>query len=230
MSTAPDAQERIQSAPYVAFKTFKNFIKSLHENGLPSHIDKSVMTGLSGGVQSHLASAIRFLGLVKADLTPTEPLETLVDSYDSDHWKDNLSALIKESYADVIDGVDLSNATPDQLDKRFGSQSAVMIDKSVRFLLSALDDAEMEYSSHLKKRKPKAKRKSRPKQKEDVKPSSANTSSNSVDTSSDVIEYPIPFGDSRKGVIIVPSDITTEDCEMMDLVLPLIRKLAERNS
>ena len=118
--------EKSVSAPYVAFKTFKNFIRSLSVNGLPSHIDKSVMSGMSGGVQSHLSSTLRFLGLVNEDLSPTSLLESLVDCCGSESWQETLAALIQASYLDILAGVDLEKATPDQLDKCFNC-SAVMI-------------------------------------------------------------------------------------------------------
>ena len=235
MSTASDLrQDRVSSAPYVAFTTFKNFIKSLSENGVPSHVDKSVMNGLSGGVQSHLASAIKFLGLVEDDLTPTADLQKLVDSFGSDDWKDCLATLIKSSYMDVTDGIDLENATPNQLDKCFDNQSAVMLDKTVRFYLAALDDAGVEYSAHLKKRKPKAKRKPRAGSRDGTKTKKSNesdtTKKQSADSDPSMIEYPIHFAGNRTGHIRVPGDITTEDCDMIELVIPMLKMLAQRNA
>ena len=232
MSTATEPrQERSASAPYVAFKTFKNFIKSLNENGIPSHVDKSVMNGLAGGTQSHLASALKFLGLVNDDQTPSSHLKNLVESYDTNDWSEILAALLRGSYADVTDGVDLENATPNQLDGCFDNQSAVMIDKTVRFYLSALDDAGVEYSTHLKKRKPKAKRKPRAASKaKDNKEEPDTSQDKPAETPSGMIDYPIHFSKNRSGHIQVPKDITAEDCEMIELVIPMIKKLAERSS
>ena len=65
MNTATETADSVSiTPPYVAFKTFKSFIKMLSANGVPSEIDKSMMDGMSGSTQSQLSATLRFLGLV----------------------------------------------------------------------------------------------------------------------------------------------------------------------
>ena len=45
--------------------TFKTFIEDLHEHGVPSRIDRSVLTRFSGIVGTQLMHALRFLSLVE---------------------------------------------------------------------------------------------------------------------------------------------------------------------
>ena len=194
----------------------------------PSRIDKSVMSNLSGGTQSHLASALRFLGLVDEDLSPTSSLKDLVDSYATEEWESNLKIVLSRSYKDVIGGVDMKKASPDQLDKCFGNASAVMVDKCARFLLAAFDDANVEYSAHLKNRKPKAKRKPRAPKVKSVTVTKApeESASDPLAEATGMIEYPIHFSGGRTGTIRVPKDINADDCKMIELVLPMLRMLA----
>src|ERR1700733_5151148 len=58
--------------PYVAYKTFANTLASLRESGLPDRIDRSVFPGLAGGTQSFLMSALKFMGLIIGEGTPSE--------------------------------------------------------------------------------------------------------------------------------------------------------------
>lgn len=242
MSMAFEFQtERAQTPAYVPYMTFKNFVGMLKEHGVPSHVDKSVMTHLAGGTQSHLTSALKFLGLTKSDQTPTWELNQLVSAYDTETWPEVISATINQAYADVVGKMDLNSATPYQLDKCFesDSDSAAMIDKCVRFYLSALDDAKISYSSHLKKRKPRATRRLRSngKSKEVPKPTQASSEPLAVQMpakesplSNGMIMYPIHFSNDRVGKIEVPRDIDEEDCEMIELLIPMLKMLAKRNA
>src|SRR5271165_6638743 len=65
--------------PYLAYRTFTNYIDGLKANGAPpSRIDRSVLGAFSGGVQTQLISTLRYLaargasGEFSARLT-TEP-------------------------------------------------------------------------------------------------------------------------------------------------------------
>ena len=66
--------ERTRSSgtpPYTSYRTFKTFIEDLHEHGVPSRIDRSVLTRFSGVVGTQLMHALRFLGLIEDDGRPT---------------------------------------------------------------------------------------------------------------------------------------------------------------
>ena len=75
--------ERARSSgtpPYTSYRTFKTFIEDLHEHGVPSRIDRSVLTRFSGIVGTQLMHALRFLGLVEDDGRPTERLKATGES------------------------------------------------------------------------------------------------------------------------------------------------------
>src|SRR5689334_844024 len=46
--------------PYVSFKTFDGFLEGLRTRGIPSRIDRSLMSNLSGASQSQLMVALRY--------------------------------------------------------------------------------------------------------------------------------------------------------------------------
>ena len=76
--------ERTRSSgtpPYTSYRTFKTFIEDLHEHGVPSRIDRSVLTRFSGIVGTQLMHALRFLGLIEDDGRPTERLKGLVKAH-----------------------------------------------------------------------------------------------------------------------------------------------------
>ena len=64
--------------PYTSYRTFRTFIDDLREHGVPSRIDRSVLTRFSGVVGSQLMHALRFLGLIEDDGRPTPRLRELV--------------------------------------------------------------------------------------------------------------------------------------------------------
>ena len=66
-----------KTAAYVSWVTFKNSLDRLAE-GMPNRIDKTVFPGLSGGTLVQLLPALKFLGLIREDGTPTEALLALV--------------------------------------------------------------------------------------------------------------------------------------------------------
>ena len=66
--------ERTRSSgtpPYTSYRTFKTFIEDLHQHGVPSRIDRSVLTRFSGVVGTQLMRALRFLGLIEEEGRPT---------------------------------------------------------------------------------------------------------------------------------------------------------------
>jgi len=237
METAEEIRsEKSVSAPYVPYMSMKNFIGTLAENGLPSHVDRSVMGHLAGGTQNQLSSALKFLELVNDDLTPTNSLSQLVAAHGSESWSEVLAAVIKTSYSEIVADIDLEVATPHRLDQCFSGESTsnLMLDKIVRFFLAALEDAKIPVSNHLKKRKPKATRKSRANGKSKSQAVEASVSASPAPVAktpdmADSIEYPIHFSRGRSGLIRVPADITEEDCKMINLVIPLLEGLAKGN-
>jgi len=62
--------------PYVPYRTFVTFLDSL-KVGVPSHIDKSVLKSMSGGVRAWLKAALRAMRLIDAASVPQDSLHRL---------------------------------------------------------------------------------------------------------------------------------------------------------
>ena len=136
--------------PYVPYKSFRNFVDSLKQ-GIPARIDRSVMSNMSGALQSQLTTTLRFLGLTKDTSNPTELLALLVNSEGPARTK-ILSQILHASYPFLFDGFALTTATPRMLEEKFAEQGASggTLDKCTNFFLAAAKEAQIELSPHLK--------------------------------------------------------------------------------
>ena len=154
--------ERTRSSgtpPYTSYRTFKTFIEDLQEHGVPSHIDRSVLTRFSGVVGTQLMHALRFLGLIEDDGRPTQRLKELVNAHGAGHWPARLLELLRQEYAPMF-AIDLETATPSHFNeafrKAFPAADAV-VQKCVTFFLYAANDAGVKISGRvLKGRKPRS--------------------------------------------------------------------------
>ena len=138
--------------PYAPFLTFKNFIEKLHTSGVPHRIDKSVMSNLSGAAQSQILLAMRFLRLTAVNGDPAPRLHELVDSFGTSGWATTLHDCLRSSYGSIVEGLELSKATPAQLSEAFksrGKTDGSVTEKAIRFYLKGLEDAGVKYSTHL---------------------------------------------------------------------------------
>jgi hypothetical protein len=145
--------------PYTSYRTFKTFIQDLDENGVPSRIDRSVLTHFSGVVGTQLMHALRFLGLIEDDGRPTQRLKELVGAHGSGHWPEKLLELLREEYAPMF-AIELETATPSHFNgafrRAFPAADAV-VQKCVTFFLYAANDAGVKISPRvLKGRKPRS--------------------------------------------------------------------------
>jgi hypothetical protein len=104
--------------PYVAYLTFKNFLGSLKAGAIPSRIDRSLMPGMAGSVQSYLMYALRFFGLIDDKDAPTDALEALVSS-EGEKRKELWKELFDKAYAPIIGDLDLTRATSALLNEKF---------------------------------------------------------------------------------------------------------------
>ena len=154
--------ERTRSSgtpPYTSYRTFKTFIEDLHEHGVPSRIDRSVLTRFSGVVGTQLMHALRFLGLIEDDGRPTGRLKELVNAHATGHWPEKLLERLRHEYAPMF-AIDLETATPSHFNeafrKAFPAADAV-VQKCVTFFLYAANDAGVRISGRvLKGRKPRS--------------------------------------------------------------------------
>jgi Family of unknown function (DUF5343) len=145
--------------PYTSYRTFKTFIEDLREHGVPSRIDRSVLTHFSGVVGTQLMHALRFLGLIEDQGRPTQRLKELVDARGAAHWPEKFSDLLRQVYAPLF-AIDLETATPSHFNeafrKAFPAADAVA-QKCVTFFLYAANDAGVKISGRiLKGRKPRS--------------------------------------------------------------------------
>jgi Family of unknown function (DUF5343) len=148
-----------RTPPYTSYRTFKTFIEDLREHGVPSRIDRSVLTRFSGVVGTQLMHALRFLGLIEDDGRPTPRLKELVNAHSSEHWPEKLLELLRQEYAPMF-AIDLETATPSHFNeafrKAFPAADAV-VQKCVTFFLYAANDAGVKISGRvLKGRKPRS--------------------------------------------------------------------------
>jgi len=138
------------------YKTFGTFLDHLRAIGTPSHIDKSVMTSLSGGMQSWLKAALRYMKLINGDDTPTAALEQLANAQGDDR-KALMRELFAKTYAFLNGKVDLTKTTPVKLREAIvaeGGQGET-VEKIITFMVAMAKDAGVSISPLLTKRAPR---------------------------------------------------------------------------
>jgi len=156
-------------APYLPYVTFKRFLGSLKAGAIPSRIDKSLMNGYSGSIQSWLLSSLKFFDLTDDKGTPQPALEKLIET-EGEARKKEWRTVFERAYKPVIEGLDLQRATPAQLNEKFGTEFSVeTIKKCVSFFAAGADDAGILLADNLKPnarstgpRKPRKARAARP--------------------------------------------------------------------
>ncbi len=138
------------SLPTIAYGTFANFVNRMR-HGLPSRVDRSVMQSLSGGTQSQLIGALRFLDLIDVKGKPNELFGELVRADGTDRQR-LLRRTIDHSYKFVCGkGFDLERGTRHELEKVFAEQGAagLRLQKVVAFFLALAEDAALKISIHI---------------------------------------------------------------------------------
>lgn len=138
-----------KAPPYIAYKTFRNFVDSL-KKAMPSRIDRSVLHTMSGGAQSQMMHALRSMELVTQHGIPTDSLRTLV-SAEGDERKGALLAALRVGYPFLFSGtIDLATATGKQLLEEFDKApiSGDTVRRSVAFFLAAAKDAGIPLSTY----------------------------------------------------------------------------------
>src|SRR5262245_2186039 len=104
--------------PYTAFQSIKTLSRDLKEHGIPTRIDRSVMTNFSGAVGNQILTALKFLKLTDDENKPTEKMRALVASYDTEDWPAHVASTIREAYAPLFK-LDLDSASPAQFMEHF---------------------------------------------------------------------------------------------------------------
>jgi hypothetical protein len=138
--------------PYISYRTFENFLLQLKARGLPSRIDRSVLSHKSGTVQSQLLLTLQYLGLLTASGRPTERLRSLIGSEDEGR-KNLLRRTIESSYDFIFSSdFDLRTATTHQAEELFQQTGASgeTVRRCLAFFLNAAKSAGIPFSPYIK--------------------------------------------------------------------------------
>ncbi len=151
-------EEKVPAPPYVAFRTFTNFLDWLGEVGVPTRMDRTFwgqkLSGVSG---AQVMAALRFLGLLSDDDRPDPYVESMAK--DSAQRKTILRELLRSHYEPALRELNLERATPGELREKFGiyGLQGDTLRKAVAFFVHAAQYAELPLSPHIiratKKRK-----------------------------------------------------------------------------
>ncbi|MBI4301184.1 MAG: hypothetical protein HY664_01075 [Chloroflexi bacterium] len=125
-----------QPPVYLPFKTLETAIVTL-EQGFPDKLDKSVWGSLSGGVQSQVVSAFRFLKLIDAENNVQPVLKTLVKAKGEERYR-ILREVLEVAYPDIVTlaGNNASLQTLNDTMRTKGIKGATLV-RGIRFYLHA---------------------------------------------------------------------------------------------
>jgi hypothetical protein len=147
-------EKQDKAAPaYIPWATFTNFINRLRETGMPTQINRSVITNLSYSTQAQLLAALRYLKLVDSSGAPQPTLSHLVEANETDR-KDIIKRLLEERYPFVFTSLDLSRTTTEEIERQFRQVGITgsTVGRAVGFFLAAAESAGLTISPHVKKR------------------------------------------------------------------------------
>ena len=145
--------------PYTPYATWLELIGWLSK-GLPDRIDDSYLQYLrvNQAIRSTLYTTLRFLQLVDEEDRPNDALAALVGSQGEEH-REKLREVVNRSYNPILRGIRLKSATPDQLRDKFQEQGANgdVVRKCLSFFVAIADDAGLDLSPHIPRRRRQAK-------------------------------------------------------------------------
>lgn len=145
--------------PYTPYATWLELIDWLRK-GLPDRIDDSYLQYLrvNQAIRSTLYTTLRFLQLVDEEDRPNDALAALVGSQGEEH-REKLREVVNRCYNPILRGIRLKSATPDQLRDKFQEQGANgdVVRKCFSFFVAIADDAGLDLSPHIPRRRRQAK-------------------------------------------------------------------------
>jgi len=138
--------------PYVPYRTFLAFLETLR-HGVPSHVDKSVLRSMSGGIQGWLKASLKSMKLIDQANVPQALLRELAAS-EGVRRTQVLKRVFETTYGFLEQSVDLQTTTPAKLEAAFVAAGANgdTVRKAMAFMLSLAKDAEIQLSPHLLRR------------------------------------------------------------------------------
>jgi len=145
-------EEKKWAPPYVSYKTFLNFLERL-QVGIPTRIDRSVLSTYSGAIQSHLFSTLKYLHLISPLGIPTDRLTKLVHAEGAARQTIFKDILVTSYQFLFKDGVDLQRITSDELQKLFDKEgvSGGTLPKAIKFFVEATKYAGIQLSPYIGK-------------------------------------------------------------------------------
>ena len=210
---------KVNTPPYPTYSTFFNFIKGLKEKGIPSRIDKSIMSKMSGSGQSALMATLKWLNLIDAAGFPRPGLEALANT-DESLYGSALKTVLESSYVFLTDGsITLAKATTAQLEQKFrdyGITGSTVI-RCMAFFIMAAKDAGIVLGPHVKTPKP-ATNGAKRKIKKAASPANGETDGDVEYLEPDLdgipedmpgfVKIPIPLHGMEDGAVFLPDNMT----------------------
>ena len=138
--------------PYVAYRTFVNYLAEVGARGVPAVIDRSVLPHKSGAIQSQLILTLQFLGLIDEDRRPVELLRRLVESQGPER-RNLLRERLLDSYTFLAsEQLDLATATSEQLEALFAQAgtSGETLRRALSFFLAMAREAGLKVSPYIR--------------------------------------------------------------------------------
>jgi Family of unknown function (DUF5343) len=144
-----DTESKPGTPPYISFKTLTNLFERLQQTHLPPRIDRSYLDGMSGGYQTQVVAALRWLDLI-GDNGETRPVLVALATKPESRPQ-VVAELLRSRYSSVFALSD-ANATQGQLEEAFRDfgVSGSTLRKAVAFFLHAARYAEISVSPHFK--------------------------------------------------------------------------------
>jgi len=140
--------------PYISYKAHSRFLDGLRDHALPAQIDRGVLSGMSGSVQSAMLKSLESLALIAKDGKPTKQMQDLLKhASGSPEYKERLRDVLEATYPYLFDdAIDLKTATTNQVQAVFRAQgvSGSTVAKCIAFFLSAARDAGIEVSKYVR--------------------------------------------------------------------------------
>jgi Family of unknown function (DUF5343) len=143
--------------PYISYKTLRNFLDRFAK-GVPSRVDRSLMSNMSGAAQSQITVSLKFLGLIDEHGHPTDRMGQLVEAQ-GEARQTIWSSILRDSYSDLFrPGFNLQTVTAKLLREQFEKTAASgeTLNRCIAFFLTASTDAGIAISPFIKEpRKPR---------------------------------------------------------------------------
>lgn len=147
--SANTSTERPAAPPYISFRTLLNLIERMADEGTPPRIDRSYLSGLSGGYQTQVMAALRWLGLIDDEGVVQDNLSALVTN--PELRQRFVGEIIKQRYPEAVRLGEIK-ATQAQLEETFRPYgiSGATLRKAVAFYLHAANFAGIPVSPFFK--------------------------------------------------------------------------------